>query len=135
MMKIGTMITLTLAILALAGCGGESGGPANIYIAYEADSDRTITMAVGDELQVILAENPTTGYVWSVITNDEEVLSQTEEPSYVVESEAIGAGGERTFTFRDVAHGTSALQLINSRSWETAVTPDRTFSLMVEVAE
>ena len=136
-MKSKSLIAVIVCLLAaLVGCrGGESDSPENIYIAYEADSGRAVTMGVGDELQIILDENQSTGYLWSVVTNDEEVLRQSGEPSFVIESDREGAGGEKTYTFRAIAPGTSALVLVNAMEGEAAVDPQLIFELTVEVVE
>lgn len=135
-MKSRLLILVALLVAALCGCrGGESDGPENIFIAYEADSGRTVTMSVSDELQIILDENQTTGYLWSVVTNDEDVLGQSGEPSFVIDDDSVGAGGEKTYTFRAIAPGTSALVLVNAMEGQAAVDPDRIFELTVEVVE
>lgn len=123
-----------LAALGLAaGCGGAA-GPENVYIADENDNGQTVAMGVGDALQISLPENRSTGYVWSVVTNDEAVLRPAAEPAYAIEGEALpGAGGRVTFTFTAAAPGEVSLQLINARPAETAVEPAQTFALLVQV--
>jgi len=130
------LFVLLLVSLAAAACGGKDGAePENVYIADEADNGQTVTMKVGDMLQLMLAENPTTGYTWAIVTNDGDVLIPSGEPAYEVESDAIGAGGTRTFMFEAKAAGTSVLQMVNARQWETAVEPAETFVMTVQVVE
>lgn len=129
-----TFLTVSLLFL-LAACGGGGSAPENVYIADEADNGQTVTMAAGDVLQVMLSENPTTGYLWAIVTNDEAVLRLSDEPAYEVESDAIGAGGTKTFLFDAVGSGTSVLRLVNARQQETAVEPVATFELTVQVVD
>lgn len=134
--RFPVLLILLLVSLAAVACGGEDGaGPENVYIADEADNGQSVTMKVGDMLQLMLAENPTTGYTWAIVTNDGDVLTLSGEPAYEVESDAIGAGGTRTFMFQAAAPGTSVLQLVNARQWETAVEPAETFMMTVQVVE
>ena len=128
------VVGLALAA-ALAACGGGEAAPENVFIADEADNGQTVTMAVGDVLQLMLPENPTTGYTWAVVTNDEAVLRPSDEPAYEVDSDAIGAGGTRTYLFRAVGAGASVLRLVNARQQETAVEPAATYELTVQVGE
>ncbi len=134
-MKSRALIAVIVLCLlaALAGCRGGGDGPENVYIAYETDSGRTVTMGVGDELRIILDENPTTGYFWSVVTNDEDVLSMSGDPTYENTDDSTGGGGIKTYTFRAAAPGTSALTLVNSEQGQSAVAPDRIFELTVVV--
>ena len=129
-------VLLALLIsLAAAACGGGGAGPENVYIADEDDNGQSVTMGVGDMLQLMLTENPTTGYTWAIVTNDEGVLAPSGEPAYEVESDAIGAGGTKTFMFQALAPGTSVLQLVNAMQWETPVVPAETFELTIQVVE
>jgi len=129
-------VLLALLIsLAAAACGGSGAGPENVYIADEDDNGQSVTMSVGDMLQLMLPENPTTGYTWAIVTNDEGVLAPSGEPAYEVESDAIGAGGTKTFMFQALAPGTSVLQIVNARQWETPVVPAETFELTIQVVE
>jgi predicted secreted protein len=130
------LITAIALLVLIAGCGGgEQPVPENVFIADEADNGQTVTMGVGDILQITLAENQSTGYLWAIVTNDEAVLRTSEEPAYEVDSDAEGAGGRKTFMFEAAAPGTSVLRLVNAMSQETAVEPDRTFELTVQVVE
>lgn len=119
----------------LIACSVGRSAPENIFIAYEADSGRSITMHVGDALQITLDENQSTGYLWSIVTNDDAVLPQSEEPAYRVESDSEGAGGQKTYMFEAVAPGMSKLRIVNSLVRETAVIPNRVFELTVEVVD
>lgn len=130
-----SLISILLLLFLLPACGGGAAGPENVYIAVEADDGRTVTMAVGDALQVMLPENQSTGYLWAVVTNDEAVLRMSDAPTYEVESDAIGAGGTKTFLFEAAAPGTSVLRLVNAREQDTAVEPAATFELTVQVVE
>ena len=121
-------------LVVLCGCGGGA-GPENVFIADEADNGQTVTMGVGDMLQLMLPENQSTGYTWAVVTNDEAVLRLSDEPAYDVDSDAEGAGGTKTFLFQVVGAGTSVLRLVNARQQETAVEPADTFELTVQVGE
>lgn len=125
---------LALIIVLLAACR-ERQGPENIFIADEADSGQTVTMGPGDVLRVTLRENRTTGYFWSIATNDEAILTPIGEPDYVVESDAIGAGGVVTYQFEAVAPGTNVLRMVNAFQQETAVEPAELFELTVIVTE
>ena len=130
------VLLVALFSLAAAACGGGgSEGPENVYIADEADNGQSVTMEVGDMLQIMLDENQTTGYLWSIVTNDEGVLALSGEPAYEVESDAIGAGGTKTFLFEAVGPGTSVLRMVNALEQETAVEPVETFELTVQIVE
>ncbi|MBN1630348.1 MAG: protease inhibitor I42 family protein [Thermoleophilia bacterium] len=98
------------------------------------DNGRTIKVGVGETIEVILKGNPTTGYAWTVVLPPDSaaILEQVGEPEYVADSDAIGAGGTYTFTFRGLAAGEVALKLEYARSFETEP-PLETFSVTVQV--
>ena len=130
-----SLLGLSIVAALLLACGG-SAGPENVYIADENDNGQTVTMGAGDALQLSLPENRSTGYIWSIVTNDEAVLRPTDEPSYAIEGDSLpGAGGRVTFYFTAVAAGEVSLQLINARPAETAVEAVETFALLVRVTD
>ncbi len=128
------MLLAVVSVAFLSACGGGSSAPPNIYIADENDNGQTVTMAVGDALQLSLPENPSTGYVWSVVTNNETILRPDDDPAYTpVGTVMPGSGGRVTFSFTAVAQGSVNLQLILARPQETAVEAAETFALAVSV--
>lgn len=133
-MRLRVVIMIGMLLGLLTACGGSADGPENVYIADENDNGQVVTMAVGDVLQLSLPENRSTGYVWSVTTNDAAILRPGDEPAYVIEGEPLpGAGGRVTFTFTAVAPGSVNLQLVNARPQETAVQPAQLFAMTVSV--
>ena len=112
-------------------------GPADAptYTLDEEDDGSTLTVEVGDIIDVVLEGNPTTGYGWTVDLSAEDaaILEQVGEPTYVPDSELIGAGGTFTFRFRALAVGEATLVLNYARPWES-VPPLKTFSVTVAVA-
>lgn len=118
---------LALLVFVLAGCRG---GQAQLT---EGDNSSTVELAVGQELQVRLAGNPTTGYAWSLTGLDENFLQQEGEANYESDSDLIGAGGVYTFHFKALRAGQTSLTLAYARSFEPDVPPERVFSVDVMI--
>ena len=84
------------------------------------DSGGRRTAKVGEELSVVLAENPTTGYRWHSEI-DARTLQQTGD-RYDGRAEPRGAVGTRRLTFRVLRPGPVHLRVVKRRAWEgTAV--------------
>lgn len=102
----------------------------------ESDNGSTITLAVGETLQVELPSNPTTGYSWKVTSNDADVLTPLGEPQFALQARTTpmpGAGGTQTFHFQAVGKGQTTLTLVYVRPWETSVTPTPNDTWTVQV--
>jgi inhibitor of cysteine peptidase len=108
-----------------------------IWVAYapggkrltEADNGKTVTVDVGQEFDVTLKANPTTGYTWAVAEpTDEQIIRQRGEIEFEPESEALGAGGVQIIRFEVVGAGQTTLKLIYHRPWES-IEPLQTFSV------
>lgn len=81
-----------------------------------ADNGRVVAARVGDTIAVRLAENPTTGYTWSIASIDDarlEAGAPTRETGA-----GVGAGGTITWPIRTRAAGRARLELRHARSWE-----------------
>jgi predicted secreted protein len=123
--------------LVAAGCGGQASAANGPVKLTEADNGKTITIKVGDEIQVILGGNPTTGYSWTTSPNDADkaVLQQQGEAAYVQQStdaSVVGAGGTFTFTFKAAAAGQVAMKFGYARPFES-VPPIQTIAVTVIV--
>ena len=81
-------------------------------------SGTVISIGADDQLQIELGENPTTGYRWRV-DHAGDVLEQTDS-QYARGGTGVGAGGQRTITFRPVRAGTALLRMQQSRGEDSA---------------
>jgi inhibitor of cysteine peptidase len=100
----------------------------------KADAGKSIDLKHGDEIEIKLEGNITTGYAWEASDYDNTVLEMVgEEPEYKSDSSLVGAGGMFTFRFRARAAGSTTLNLIYYRSFEPDVPPIETFDVTVNV--
>ncbi len=130
-MKIHTMViaSLLLTTLFLAACSGNQ-----TVSLTNADTGKTVDLKPGDELEVKLEGNITTGFAWEARDFDSAVLELTGgEPEYKSESDLVGAGGVFTFRFKAKAAGSTAVHFIYYRSFEPDVPPIETFDVTVNV--
>jgi len=88
------------------------------------EAAQNIEMAVGATLKVIIAGNPTTGYIWE-IEDFKPSLLELSDRSFVSaaagndENPMVGVGGNEVFTFRAKKTGESSITFWYKRPWET----------------
>ena len=83
----------------------------------EADNERTVDLRVGESVRLILPENATTGYRWSVDHFDREVIDPAgSEPHYA--GGAVGSGGQVSFDFKAKKAGSGEVALKYWRHFE-----------------
>jgi predicted secreted protein len=103
----------------------------------EDDDGGQVELEPGQILIVTLESNPTTGYRWEQVKDQESILEQIGEaefkPSETGEPPLIGAGGWEILRFKAVSAGQMTLELVYHRSWEEGVDPLETFSIQVLV--
>jgi len=107
--------------------------PSNTVKVTGADDKGSVTLNVGDTLQVTLQGNPTTGYQWEVSSVDTSILKMSGEPQFTPASPAVGSGGNVVFLFDAIAAGQTKLEIIYHRPFEQNVPPVQTFTLSVTV--
>jgi inhibitor of cysteine peptidase len=133
------VIALAVAIVAvgMAGCGGTSNEASTVITLTDADNGKSISAKVGDQVQVLLAGNATTGYAWTVTMTDADkaVLEQQGDAVYAetsTDSSLVGGGGTYTFTFKTIATGTANPAFSYARSFESSP-PEQTYTVTVSV--
>jgi len=92
---------------------------------------------VGQSFIVSLHSNPTTGFVWNIKNaGDEKIISLINNNYLVNNAEnqpaVVGQGGQQYWQFKALQPGTTDLQLVYARPWES-VQPAQTFNLKVIV--
>ena len=90
-------------------------------------------MKTGDTLLIELDGNITTGFNWIPAPQDPALLDQVGENEVTPASDLPGAPGKILLQFKAVAQGQTLLHLDYKRSWETNVTPEKTFEVTVVV--
>jgi inhibitor of cysteine peptidase len=99
----------------------------------EAAHGQTIDLAVGDELTIRLAENPTTGYRWDVRSRASTVCDLASD-EYEAPKPTPGAGGVHVWAFRATRPGAAELLLVYRRPWDEPSEPEKTFAVRIRVA-
>jgi inhibitor of cysteine peptidase len=87
---------------------------ADLELDLAADG-RAVTLVVGQGLRLRLAENPTTGYQWSVSSSGDLLL---ESNVFTPAGAAVGGGGMRELQWRACAAGRNPVALAQRRAWE-----------------
>ena len=102
----------------------------------EQDNGRWINLKQEQFVVVTLQSNPTTGYRWETLANQDSILEQIGEAEFKpseTPAPPIGGGGWEIFRFMAVSRGQTTLTLVYRRPWETGVEPQSTFSVQVAV--
>jgi len=126
-MKFLKALTILLIPLALCACATSQ------QILLDANTPTSICQT-GDTIQIILPENPTTGYVWKIAKDGSPAL-KFENQIYQQNSTAkniCGAGGTVLFTFRAVDSGNAEVALTLGRPWEDNVSQSKIFKISVQ---
>lgn len=83
---------------------------------------------VGDKLEVILDENPSTGFVWETETKPAGLdLDLDDFISNAVDDDVVGAGGRRRLVYTNTEiKATGVMQLVKRRPFDPAETAGTT---------
>lgn len=99
------------------------------------DAGSTVTLRVGDSLEIALEGNPTTGYTWEMAPGAGALLEQRGEWEFKPDSSALGSGGMVTLRFKSIQQGEARLKLIYHRTFEPNAPPLRTFEIKLVVGK
>jgi inhibitor of cysteine peptidase len=93
---------------------------------------RSVTVPIGETVELSLPENPTTGFRWTLVGKGSPVC-ELETDDFVPSSQNPGAGGTRNFTFLTRQAGDATISLRNQRKFGDADT-GRDFTLNVHAS-
>ncbi len=116
MRKFILILVFVFVCVAFFGCTNKEGSNGKVY----GKEDTNISVNVGEIFTLKLDENLTTGYQWSYVINDENVIVLSED-EYVQEStdeNIAGAGGQRQLTFEAKSKGNTVISMVYEQSWE-----------------
>lgn len=84
---------------------------------------------MGKEITISVEENPTTGYTWRAILDDQ--MMALEHKKYTRTGYSIGGGGVARFTFHPLMVGRTTLRLELRREWEVEPIQVRCFEIII----
>ncbi|MGB7877414.1 MAG: protease inhibitor I42 family protein [Ilumatobacteraceae bacterium] len=124
-------IALVAAAALLAACGDDGGS--TVMLGAE-DSLSEVSLGVGDQLDVRLESNPTTGYSWELGPLPDGlqlVSSDFEEPG----GSLVGASGTQLFVFDVVGPGNGILRFEYVRVFDDPVVAEKIVEYVLTIAE
>jgi inhibitor of cysteine peptidase len=127
MIRIGTWLLL---LTLLASCGGD----ATNMVLDASDSGSEILVATGDQFQVELESNPSTGYSWNLDLESATSIVTLRSSDYSAEvTEQVGAPGVETFVFEATGPGATIIRLEYIRPFDELPIPERVVEFIVRV--
>ncbi len=116
---------------------GQGLGHNDIWPIDQKMNDFLLLPIVGDIIQIIQAETPSTGYIWEIENNeDNEVLSLVRsELHFCGPKDQIGQAGERVFIFEVSKHGKVNVHMFLRRPWDKKTAAKNVFSLRINSTE
>ena len=126
-MKKLFMIVL-IPVFLLSACGGGS----QLEVT---DPGQTIEASAGDEFQIVIESNPTTGYHWEIVGELDVNVVKHVSTDYQSTSGAdqVGGGGGDIWTFTAVGPGSAAIVLGSYPPSNDPVEPENTVTFNVTV--
>ena len=95
---------------------------ANLQLLIE-DRGKTFKIQVGGEIELKLAENPSTGYQWTILSDPYPQLDLITEDFTADFSTGFGAEGYKTIRYLARSSGEITLSYAYIRPWEKEVPP------------
>ena len=125
------VLLLAVLILAISCCTSKE-----VKVVASVNGS-LVELKKGQTLVITLESNPTTGYQWEVIENEESVLQQKGKAEFKSSNTgnppSSGKSGTETFRFYAQSPGNGNLKLVYHRPWEKEVEPLKTFTIKVKV--
>ncbi len=124
------VLCVLLLVLVLSGCGDD----VNTLSFTAADSGSEVRVGAGDQFQVVLESNPSTGYSWEVTGEpDPSVLELVSHGFEGADADLVGAAGTEVFVFRAVRFGAEILRLEYFRPFDDPPVAERVVEFIVRV--
>ena len=130
----GTRAAIALAVLLFSlDTGCKTGRESRKMVTVDKTSNNTqVLLRIGQELEVNLPENPTTGFRWQMIVPGDPIVERLDD-SFDSSGPAVGSGGTRHWRFRALQAGLADIEMIYRRAWQQDQSPAETFRLTVRV--
>jgi Zn-dependent peptidase ImmA (M78 family)/predicted secreted protein len=91
---------------------------ADVWLLDESQEGRQFSPRLRDEIHIMLAETPSTGYVWQLVDAAPSVLALIDDQFETDDDSVTGASGTRHVAFRVANAGASRIRLEKRRPWQ-----------------
>jgi len=98
----------------------------------EDDDGKTIELKPGQQIEIDLHENASTGYRWTLETSDVRVIA-VQPGEFAAKADLVGAGGRTRWTVKAVAAGTAEIRGKRWRQWEGETSVKERYLVTVQV--
>jgi inhibitor of cysteine peptidase len=105
-----------------------------MFTFTETDNGRSGNITQNTRFAVVLAENPTTGFMWNATLSDGLEL-QSSDYQNNAPAGIVGAGGNRTWVIVAKDTGDQKFSAIYRRSWENVTGNETTYSVTITVVK
>jgi len=102
-------------------------------VVTEADKGGDVHLKTGDQLEVRLKSNPSTGYMWYVHLKSTPLLKLVRQSETEATEPGVGRPIVQVFTFEARRSGEGILLLHYVRSWEKPASDEEQFNLHVVI--
>ena len=127
-------LAVFFVVLVLVGACGE--GDPTVSAVGDGDTGAEIRLERGDQLEVRLTANPSTGYEWTVDGSATSAflqqVSETFEPG---DTDVVGAPGHTVYIFEAIDPGAGVLRLEYMRPFDELPIPERIVEYLVRVGD
>jgi predicted secreted protein len=117
--------------VAIVACGVSR--RVTVHSFDESSNNKEVTLRLDERFEIVLSENPTTGYLWK-ITGATPAICVLTGDRFEPSGHAPGSGGTHRWFFRTVGTGEATIALEKSRSFEENG-PTQHFQLRLRVIE
>ena len=98
----------------------------------ERSNGSKVELNAGEKFEIILRENPTTGFRWNPVSSGEPACKLLDN-SFELVGGSPGTGGSHSWHFQAMQEGLGKIEFAYRRSWEQANPSAQSFSLSVYV--
>jgi inhibitor of cysteine peptidase len=124
---------LSLLFLNILGCAAPPAAVVAPEIKQYSNPAQRIMVAPGDQFEISLDANETTGYSWKGNEVYDKEMLQLVKSQYVTgQTDRVGAGGKQVYLFKALKSGNTQITLTYKRSWEKTEY-DKTVSFNVSI--
>lgn len=143
----GVLAALTITAASIVGCTGKaeqpkSQGPQTTTIEISYDEllnqkqiSRSVSLALGDYLQLSLGSNASTGYQWEdkLLISDPNVMLQTGHETLAPAADRPGAPGREVWMLQTMNRGETTVSTTYGRPWPDSEKDSWVFTVNVKV--